>query len=150
MEIHRQGARTAVFIGGKELGEMGLNFETLRERGLAAALLIGSVKAQLHELYGGEVRGDIHISRRGTGVVLAMNVYRPPLFCPDITALCKAVTDGAAALWRTDDSYALTYDDTDPVDTAKLSEHGRLICSDPAEKLRQICTDLCENVKVCD
>lgn len=129
MEIHKRGTRVMVELGGEELEELGLSFEALREKGLAAGIFFAAVKAQLLQTGMGSVRGDIRVGRRGGKVLLTMNAYRLPEGFPSpdgVIARCLGA-DSEAELYALDGEYLLIFPDCDPVEAAKVREHGRLI-----------------------
>lgn len=129
MDIHKRGTRVMVELEGDELEEMGLSFEALREKGLSAGIFFAALRAQLLESDMGHVRGDIRVRRRGDRVVLTMNAYRmPERFSTPERVICRCMNaDCEGALYRLGKSYLLLFHDCDPVEAAKVKEHGRLL-----------------------
>lgn len=137
MKIRKRGTRVMVELEIRELEEMGLSFEKLREKGLAAGIFFAAVKAQLLQSGMGNVRGDIRVSRRGGRILLTMNAYQlPELFTSPHMVIERCVNARSEGeLYRLDKSYALLFPDCDPVEAAKVREHGRLLSPDAVSSL---------------
>lgn len=129
MDIHKRGTRVMVELEGDELEELGLSFETLREKGLPAGIFFAALRAQLLQSGMGSVRGDIRVSRRGGKVLLTMNAYTlPECFSSPEKVIERCLdADCEAELYGLGDDYLLLFPDCDPVEAAKTREHGRLI-----------------------
>lgn len=129
MDIHKRGTRVMVELEADELEELGLSFETLREKGLPAGIFFAALRAQLLQSGMGSVRGDIRVSRRSGRVLLTMNAYTlPECFSSPEKVLERCLNaDCEAELYGLDGDYLLIFPDCDPVEAAKVREHGRLI-----------------------
>ena len=133
MDIQRDGTQVYAFIGSDELSDMGLSFETLRERDISSRIFLAAVRAHIMNDLGCSSHGDIRISKCTDGVRLALTVSLHARFISDpaevIGYLADTCTD--TRIYRLNGRFVLVPRGCDEVEEAKIKEHGRLLSHTP-------------------
>lgn len=139
MTINIREAEITVLIADDELEQLGLSFEALRKRELNAVIFLAALKTRLHAEDAGELNGEIRVRRQKNGVMLVMTACPVPeyFFTAEQAAARCSNTEKEGELYAVGRYYALVFPESDPVETAKIKEHGRLICHTPVKSRYQ-------------
>ena len=60
MNIDRSGANVTVRVDNAELSELGLNFDSLKERDISAKIFLAALRAQIMLKYGADI-GKVNV-----------------------------------------------------------------------------------------
>ncbi|SFC60901.1 hypothetical protein SAMN02910406_02036 [Ruminococcus albus] len=138
MDIDRIGAQVTVRVDNTELSELGLDFESLKDRDISAKIFLAALRAQLMSRFNVEISGDIRVIKRNYGVRLELTLCLNAEFFDDPEKAYKSLKygDNGGELYILDDVYTIVPEGCDEVAAAKIKEHGRFLCHAPRKNIQ--------------
>ena len=134
MKIDRSGANVTVRVDNAELSELGLNFDSLKERDISAKIFLAALRAQIMLKYGADIGGDTRVIKFDDGVLFEFtlslfarffDVSKPPLG-----------TDTDGDIYILDGNLVIVPEGCDEVISAKIKEHGRFLSHAPQDNIQ--------------
>jgi hypothetical protein len=134
MKIDRSGANVTVRVDNAELSELGLNFDSLKERDISARIFLAALRAQIMNRYGADIGGDIRVVRCDDGVLFELTLSLSARFF-NVSELSLG-TDADGDIYILDGTLVIVPDGCDEVISAKIKEHGRFVCHTPRDNIQ--------------